>query len=460
MNLSIDYIQADNQIDGAFPRVIIQKIRKPDDGDKLKPCLTVSILALPTGSDQSHLFRLFKVETASLSIHLDEGLILRCLLLGDKLTDKNHEKAENFTSDPQMAFLAEMRKNSQAVKERYYFEEISIVLDEIQASLYKQSELPTEIKQFKEKLPFPLIQFEDARIRIENYYSRYTFKELSSYRHDYKLFLMHCGKSQAYKLLGSFDFLGNPLGLAHDIKEGFNGVMKHGDFTSVIQGTTRGMANSASKFIGTVADVVSSFAADPTYEEDRRRRRTRENGEFGTVVDGLAYGIVGGVTSVVTQTYRGMKKDGPAGLITGLGRGMVGAVVKPMTGVLDFATGTASIIREKAEYRHKSKPDRPPRLVSGINGGLPIYDANEAHAQTILREIDTKSREPLFCVEKLKTELLLFITQKRVLLYGENFEEILNVCFKNMRQVVAYKNRLIMDLDTHRLPVNTFYIIQ
>jgi len=117
------------------------------------------------------------------------------------------------------------------------------------------------------------------------------------------------------------------------------------------------MANSASKFIGTVADVVSSFAADPTYEEDRRRRRTRENGEFGTVLDGLAYGIVGGVTSVATQTYRGMKKDGPAGLITGLGRGMVGAVVKPMTGVLDFATGTASIIREKAEYRHKSKPD-------------------------------------------------------------------------------------------------------
>ena len=61
-------------------------------------------------------------------------------------------------------------------------------------------------------------------------------KELSSYRHDFTLFLIHCGKSQAYKLLGSFDFLGNPLGLAHDIKEGFSGVMRHGDLTSVIQG--------------------------------------------------------------------------------------------------------------------------------------------------------------------------------------------------------------------------------
>jgi len=140
LTLSIDYIQADNQIEGAFPRVIIQKNRKPDEIDRIKPCLTVSILALPTGSDQSYLFRLFKLETASLSVTLDEGLILRCLLLWDKLTDKNAEKAENFTSDPQMAFLAELRKNSQASKERYYFEEMSIVLDEIHASLYKQSE--------------------------------------------------------------------------------------------------------------------------------------------------------------------------------------------------------------------------------------------------------------------------------------------------------------------------------
>ena len=125
-------------------------------------------------------------------------------------------------------------------------------------------------------------------------------------------------------------------------------------------------------------------------------------------------------------------------------------MAKPITGVLDFATGTASIIRDKTEYREKAKPARPPRLVCGINGGLPIFDQNEANAQTILREVNTKSKEPLFCVEKIKSELLLFITQQSVLLYGENFEQILNISFQNMRQVVAYKNRLIMDLDTNR----------
>ena len=259
-------------------------------------------------------------------------------------------------------------------------------------------------------------------------------------------------RSQAYKIFGSCDFLGNPLGLAHDVKEGFHGVMREGDLYSVVQGTTRGVANSASKFIGTVADVVSSFTADPRYEEDRRRRRTRENSDFGNVVDGLAYGVVGGITSVFSQTFNGMKNDGPAGLITGLGRGVVGAVVKPVTGVLDFATGTATIIREKAEYRLKSKPDRPSRLTRGINGGLPIYNENAASAQNILREINSRSQgqcQNLFCVEKVKSELLLFITSQSVLLYGENFEQHLSVSYSNMRQVVAFKQRLIIDLDTN-----------
>ena len=91
---------------------------------------------------------------------------------------------------------------------------------------------------------------------------------------------------------------------------------------------------STFKFLGSVADVVSTFAADQNYEEDRRRRRTRENSEFGNVIDGLAYGVVGGFTSVFSQTFNGAKKNGPSGLVTGFGKGVVGAVVKPVTGKL------------------------------------------------------------------------------------------------------------------------------
>ena len=88
-------------------------------------------------------------------------------------------------------------------------------------------------------------------------------------------------------------------------------------------------------------------------------------------------------------------------------------------------------------------------MLTGINGGLPLYNENYANAQNMLREIDPNTRNPLFCVEKVKSDLLLFITSKSVLLYGENFEEHLNVSYSNMRQVVEYKNRLILDLDNN-----------
>ena len=84
-------------------------------------------------------------------------------------------------------------------------------------------------------------------MEIKHFFYKYQFKPLESYQNDYQLFLMQSLKSQAYKFLGSVDFLGNPLGLAHDVREGFAAVVQYGDLSQVFQGATRGVANSASK---------------------------------------------------------------------------------------------------------------------------------------------------------------------------------------------------------------------
>jgi vacuolar protein sorting-associated protein 13D len=74
--------------------------------------------------------------------------------------------------------------------------------------------------------------------------------------------------------------------------------------------------------------VVSSFAADREYEDNRRRRKVRNGDEFGTVVDGLAYGVLGGVTSIADQTYKGVKRDGATGFFSGFGKGVMGTIIK------------------------------------------------------------------------------------------------------------------------------------
>ncbi|XP_048952671.1 intermembrane lipid transfer protein VPS13D-like isoform X2 [Canis lupus dingo] len=66
-------------------------------------------------------------------------------------------------------------------------------------------------------------------------------------------------------------------------------------------------------------------------------------------IHGLAHGIIGGLTSVITSTVEGVKTEGGvSGFISGLGKGLVGTVTKPVAGALDFASETAQAVRDTA----------------------------------------------------------------------------------------------------------------
>ena len=58
------------------------------------------------------------------------------------------------------------------------------------------------------------------------------------------------------------------------------------------------------------------------------------------------FGIMAGLTSVITQSYEGASNNGVEGLISGFGKGVIGTVTKPALGILDFATGAAATIRD------------------------------------------------------------------------------------------------------------------
>lgn len=75
-------------------------------------------------------------------------------------------------------------------------------------------------------------------------------------------------------------------------------------------------------------------------------------------------GIIGGLTSVITSTVEGVKTEGGvSGFISGLGKGLVGTVTKPVAGALDFASETAQAVRDTATLSG-------PRSVHGKSGSL------------------------------------------------------------------------------------------
>jgi len=53
-------------------------------------------------------------------------------------------------------------------------------------------------------------------------------------------------KSQAAKILGSVDFLGNPLGLFSDVAEGMSGLLEL-NIGGLLSNVTHGFSNTAAK---------------------------------------------------------------------------------------------------------------------------------------------------------------------------------------------------------------------
>lgn len=145
-------------------------------------------------------------------------------------------------------------------------------------------------------------------------------------------------KWQAAVILGSVDFLGNPLGFLNDLSEGVSGVIYERNFGALVQNVTHGLSNSAAKVTGKRSSLRDSFPArkiqyvlviafaetlsdglgiimmDEQHDETRRKIRSVRSGTSGDHLvagfKGLGFGLLGGVTSVFKQTYEGAASEG------------------------------------------------------------------------------------------------------------------------------------------------------
>lgn len=87
----------------------------------------------------------------------------------------------------------------------------------------------------------------------------------------------------------------------------------------------------------------------------------------------------------------------PQGFVTGLGKGVIGTVTKPVVGVLDLASGAANAIKDtsSSSSRVSPPPVRLPRCCHGAGMLLPPYSHNQAKSQKLLHDLNKKNLEEL-----------------------------------------------------------------
>jgi len=86
--------------------------------------------------------------------------------------------------------------------------------------------------------------------------------------------------------------------------------------------------------------------------------------------------------------------------VSGLGKGVVGTLTKPVAGVLDFASGAASALRDTSKSHIHQRPMRArlPRCCYGHGGLLVPYSAQSAKAQEELLRLNGRNYAERFVV--------------------------------------------------------------
>lgn len=400
---SIKDIQVDNQLREAEKPVVLYVTQsiKSDDQRHL-PSLHFTVQQICTPVINAEIFKHLIVTLKNLTIMLEEQLLFKLLqFAGLDQTDSEVERMDESENNQTQKSITE----TMAYEKRYYFSTLKLCLKQIKLSVLTSSNLPSDLLQVKRNMRLRLIRFEDAVIELNPFIRIHPFETadflMDNIIEHYKEEL----KSQAAKILGAVDFLGNPLGLVNDFSDGISKLIE-GNVGGLIKNVTHGLSDSAAKLSGSLSDGLGIVAMDDKHQKKRKEIKqigmAAGNEHFIAGLKGLGFGLVGGFTSVFTQTYEGAVQEGVQGFFSGLGKGLVGTVAKPAVGFLDFASGAASAVRDTSKGNtYSSVPrTRPPRTCVGPGGLLPRYSHQQALGQDFLYSLNNRNYNELFIAKE------------------------------------------------------------
>ena len=278
-------------------------------------------------------------------------------------------------------------------------------------------------------------------IQINNFFVENCFEKSERFTSMIMNHIITQVLKRIYLLLGSVDFLGNPVGLISNVGHGVKAF-----FYEPIQGLTispqefayglgrgskqliknagSGIFNSASKIIGAVASGVANLSMDEEYLQERQKRLNRKQKGFrGGIISGFSnFGssVLHGVTGVVMNPIKEAKKDGVKGFAKGVGKGVVGLVAKPITGVADLVTSTVQGIGEAFENEKEIQRKRNP-IIYCLKNGMRSFTLEQQGEIVIegktqkecIKKICENNDEQCIEIHEIDDDNIIVLTNKR-----------------------------------------------
>jgi len=270
-------------------------------------------------------------------------------------------------------------------------------------------------------------------------------------------------------LIGSLSAFGNPIGLIRGLGDGVSDFVSEPirglkksveelDPTLFVDGVAKGTGSLARHAVGGFADTASLLTdtlsknmavltLDRKYVQRRDRGQTERNpdGTKTTFVDGvgsgsvkLVKGILDGVTGVVRAPIRGAEKKGMEGFAKGVGKGLLGLVVKPVIGISDAATDVmigvkGSIEGDNMDMNRNISQIRPRRAFYGRERELRVYNYEDASAAGLM--IKTRLAGDSYMDHCFIGNKIVLIGAKKFILLGEDGVDRMMIGFKQIEHL-------------------------
>lgn len=296
---------------------------------------------------------------------------------------------------------------------------------------------------------------DNAQIKLNSYQSENLFMSAQDLQQRLTLHYTKQFVSQLYKILGSFNFLGNPVGLLENLGNGvkaffyepiqglvrspleFVGGLGKGTKALVLN-TTYGLFNAVSKITGTLGDGLSSLTMSEEYQNGRAAGK-----------GGIWYGMKEGVKGVYKDTKKGAE-TGFFGFVKGAGKGVAGLVLKPVAGVVDQTTKLMEGVKGVTKIEKSVNRSRPPRYIFK-DGVLTVFDEYLAYGQVLLTDCKGSAEVPT----DEEYMIHMKVSDTTLVLVGSSRFMWVDVKKKAVTQVVKYKHLRHIHVEQRRVAFDT-----
>ena len=249
---------------------------------------------------------------------------------------------------------------------------------------------------------------------------------------------------QVHIVLGSADFLGNPVGLFNNVSSGVAdifyepyqglvmtdrpqdlglGIAKGA--SSFVKKSVFGFSDSMAKFTGSISKGLAAASLDKEFQDQRRMSKSRNRPKhalYGITSGGNAFAnsMASGIGGLARHPLEGAEKEGAMGFVKGVGKGFLGLATKPAIGAFDLASNLAEGVRNTTTVFDAEGLDRV-RLTRFIpaDGIVRPYSQREALGQFWLKTAENGkyfNESYIAHLELPGKELLLMLTYERIMM--------------------------------------------